>query len=289
MSTKVLQDSKFKSIISNLKFYDKDFPEINEYVIAKIIRYEETGIYCYLNEYKCEALLSFKDASSSKRLKNIKKQVKKGHSYILTVVGVDNIKGFIDVEKRSIDNDDQSNFEKLILFYEKVFNIFVKTFFTINPNCYTEDIYNFLKSTLWLQNPKLIQENLKDIHTNPSNIVEMYNLKSVSEGNILDDLSKIITKPSYTHIVNLDVKSISLNGRNDIISILTNISNEVEIPEFRVIGVPIYSSKIKTEFDPTFDPKLYSINITEKIESFIDNNKSNEYGIKIEEISYKLN
>ena len=68
--------------------------------------------------------MSYKDASSSKKLRNIKKEITKNKNYILITSSVDYEKNFIDVEKRSIDKKDESEYNSLIVFYQKVFNIF---------------------------------------------------------------------------------------------------------------------------------------------------------------------
>ena len=72
------------------------------------------GIDCSINEYKTDAFMSFKDASSSKKLRNIRKEVIKGRNYILVVTKVDRTKGFIDVEKRSIDKEIEKKYTDLI-------------------------------------------------------------------------------------------------------------------------------------------------------------------------------
>lgn len=288
MSTSVLKSTEFKNIISNIRFYDRKYPDKNEFVYAKITRYEETGIFCYLYEYKCEALLSFKDASSSKKLKNIKKQVKKGGSYILTVIDVDKEKHFIDVEKRSIDEAEQASFEQLILFYEKIFNVFVKAFYIKNPNSSTEDIYNFLRKTLWLQDPKLIQKNISCIHTEPRRISELYNIDILPENDILAQISKHIKKPSYKHMIKLEVKTISLDGIKHIANTLDKLSKKLFLPEFLVYGAPYYYCIVKTEYDPSFNPDEYLEKIKSDIKCFISENKTDNLGIKIEEAYYKL-
>ena len=142
----------------------------------------------------------------------------------MTVVGIQSEKGFIDVEKRSIDDEEQNKFEQLILFYEKVFNTFVKSFYIYNPDCSLEDIYNFLRNTLRLQDPKLIQKNLINIHTQPVSIKKLYNIDYLPENDIFHQLAKHIKKPTYKHIIKLEVKTISLEGVKDISNILDRLS-----------------------------------------------------------------
>ena len=49
--------------------------------------------------------MSFKDASSSRKLRVIRREVHKNKKYILTAIKVD-AENFIDVEKRNIDENE---------------------------------------------------------------------------------------------------------------------------------------------------------------------------------------
>jgi translation initiation factor 2 alpha subunit (eIF-2alpha) len=202
---------------------------------------------------------------------------------------MDSEKGFIDVEKRSIDEKEQITFEQLILFYEKVFNTFVKAYYIYNPDCSLEDVYNFLRKTLWLQDPKLIQKNLVNIHIQPDEIIKLYNIDHIPENDIFNQLSKHIKKPSYKHIIKLEVKTISLEGVKNISNTLEDLSKKLDIPEFLVYGVPYYYCRITTEYNPEFKPQVYLDSLKLGIEDFINQNKNSSIGIKIEELYYKLN
>ena len=110
----ITKESKYKQLLKSTRFYKNKLPEINEYVYTFIKGYQDMGIDCFINEYKADAFMSFRDASSSKKLRNIRKEVIKSRSYILLVTKVDKEKGFIDVEKRSIDLKDEKKYIDLI-------------------------------------------------------------------------------------------------------------------------------------------------------------------------------
>ena len=84
-----IDDSKFKNLMKTLRYYEKKLPSVDDYVLATITNYTDAGIFCYLDEYKIEAFMSFKDASSSRKLRVIRKEVHKNKKYILTVTKVD--------------------------------------------------------------------------------------------------------------------------------------------------------------------------------------------------------
>lgn len=295
--TDILTDKKdisnLKNRINNLRFYKRTLPEEDEYVQAKITKYEETGIYCNLLEYKKEAFLSFKDASSSKKLKNIKKQVLKNRNYILMVTAVNNEKGFIDVEKRTIDNEEQDKFTKLINFYEKIFNIFVKCFLLSKPTANDDDIYEFLEHTLWKEDPKLIMENFENIHMSDLQIIGKYNLDHPVGWKILEQLKNIIKKPVYKHTIKLNIRSLNIDAKSHIKNTINLLTNKclfnIDNGEFKIFNPPIYMCEVTNTIEQgDATPDEYSNNLERLLTNFINEIKDSELSIKIEEITYKV-
>ena len=174
----ITKEGKYKQILKSTRFYKKKLPDINEFIYTYVKGYQDMGINCYINEYKAEAFMSFRDASSSKKLRNIRKDVIKSRNYILMVTKVDKHKGFIDVEKRSIDSEDEKKYIDLINFYQKVFIVFIKSFVFNKIDCSQEDVYDFLEKTLWKQDPKNIRENLYLIHNSKDKVKDDYGLNN---------------------------------------------------------------------------------------------------------------
>ena len=280
--------TNLKKRINTLRFYKKKLPYEDEYVLAKIISFKETGIYCNLIEYKTEALLSFKDASSSKKLKNIKKQVVKNRNYILMTTAVDYNKGFIDVEKRTIDENEQDTFSKLINFYEKIFNVFVKCFLLSKPSASNDDIYEFLEHTLWKEDPKLIKENFENIHINDLQIIGKYNLDHPVGWKILEQLKNTIKKPTYKHLLKLNIRSLNIDAAKHIKNIVEKMSVSIKDLELKIFNPPIYVCEFTNIYKEDFKPQQFSVDLENKINIFINDNIDNELSIKIDEINYKI-
>lgn len=262
-------------IIKSLRYYEKEYPENNEYVMVKIKKFTDIGIFCKLIEYNKEALLSFKDASSSKRLKTIKKQIDKKKNMIVTVLNVDNKKGFIDVEKRSIDKDEEEKFINLIKFYYRIFNIFVKRFILHNNNDVTSEsnIYEFLKKTLWLQNPKNIISNMSCIHTNLNQVLEQYNLTDKNNINIdiINDIKNIIPIPVCKIYIQFKINSLSLFAYEDIKTFINNVEKNLET-NIIVETPPYYSCLIEKKYDNNSDLVDIKKECNENVNKIIKNN-----------------
>jgi len=235
----ITKESKYKQLLKSTRFYKNKLPEINEYVYTFIKGYQDMGIDCFINEYKADAFMSFRDASSSKKLRNIRKEVIKSRSYILLVTKVDKEKGFIDVEKRSIDLKDEKKYIDLINFYQKVFSVFLKLFIFDNIECTQDHVYTFLENTLWKQDPKLIRENLYLIHNNKDKVKIDYGLKGELGDKIFNKLLKIIPEPKCRMNIKLKINSLSVDAADDIKNVIKHFENKLKY-RFKVVSAPLY-------------------------------------------------
>ena len=277
------KEDKYKTILKNTRFYKNKLPEVDEYVLTFIKGFQHMGIDCSINEYKTDAFMSFKDASSSKKLRNIRKEVIKGRNYILVVTKVDRTKGFIDVEKRSIDKEIEKKYTDLINFYQRIFNIFVKTYVFNNLECSQEDVYAFLENTLWKQNAKQIKDNMITIHTCPKEIKNKYNLNSYDIGDtIIDNITKIVPEPKCKITVQLKINSLALDAISDIKDTLGELV-KITGHEFKITSAPIYTCEFIDDFKSS--DHLDSLNIRFNAESgeigkFIKNYKKDNLYIQ---------
>ena len=278
-------------IIKHLRYYEKEYPENNEYVMVKIKKFTDIGIFCKLIEYNKDALLSFKDASSSKRLKTIKKQIDKKKNMIVTVLNVDSEKGFIDVEKRSIDKDEEEKFIDLIKFYNRIFNIFVKRFLLHNNHEFTNEsnVYDFLKKTLWIQNPKNIKTNMSCIHTNLNNILKQYNLTDKNKINIdiINDIKNIIPIPICKIYIQFKINSLSLFAYEDIKTFINKLEKNLET-NIIVETPPYYSCSIEKKYSNKSDLVDLKKEYKENVDKIIKNNLIEDLFATIIKVELKI-
>jgi len=86
-----------------LRYYEKEFPEVGDLVMVKISRIDDLGVYGTLLEYcNREGMLMISELSS-RRVRSIYKLVRIGKVYTLVVLGVNREKGFIDLSKKRLD------------------------------------------------------------------------------------------------------------------------------------------------------------------------------------------
>ena len=271
-------DVKFKNLMKTLRYYEKKIPLVDDYVLATITKYTDAGIFCFLDEYKAEAFMSFKDASSSRKLRVIRREVHKNKKYILTAIKVDEKKNFIDVEKRTINETEQVEMMKIVNFYSKIFNIFVKTFIINNQSSLVSDVYHFLSETLWRYDKKQIKEILYKLHTETEFVIDKFSLKNKIGNDIITELKQNLDKPYYENILTLKINSISLNAIQDIKDFLKICTNEFKV-EFRSKSSPYYSCEISKDYynsdGSVFDKDMFNNYIKKRIKHFTENKIAN--------------
>lgn len=287
--TNNIDNSKFKNLMKTLRYYEKKLPSVDDYVLATITNYTDAGIFCYLDEYKIEAFMSFKDASSSRKLRVIRKEVHKNKKYILTAIKVDAEKNFIDVEKRNIDENEQFEMMKKVNFYSKIFNIFVKTFIINNKSCTLSDIYTFLSTTLWKHDKEQTKEILYKLHTESNFVVDKFNLKSEIGDKIINELKQNLDKPYFENTVTLKINSISLNAIQDIKNFLKICTDEFKT-EFRSKSSPYYYCKINRDYynfdGSVFNKDSFNHYIKNTIKKLLENKVLNLF-VDIEDLECK--
>lgn len=261
-------DSKFKTIFTQLRYYRNSLPKKDDFVLATIIKYTDVGIFCYLDEYKREAFMSFKDASSSRKLRIIRREVLKKKKYILAVNNVDATKNFIDVEKRGINKAEELEMSDIINFYHRILAIFVKIYILDNLECDISDVYRFLEDTLWSDDLKNIKKNMHNVHTDTSSVIRTYNLDSKIGQEIIIELKNNLERPIFVHNISLKINSISLEAVNDIKNLL-NICETTLNCCFKSKSSPLYTSVIKNDYftkdNSLFDSAVFAENLKENL------------------------
>jgi len=284
-----IDELKFKNLMKTLRYYEKKVPSVDDYVLATITNYTDAGIFCFLDEYKIEAFMSFKDASSSRKLRVIRREVHKNKKYILTTIKVDEQKKFIDVEKRNIDENEQSEMMKIVNFYSKIFNIFVKTFIINNQMCSVSDIYSFLSDTLWKHDKEQTKEILYKLHTETDFVIDKFNLKNEIGNHIVNELKQDLDKPYYENTLTLKINSISLNAVQDIKEFLKRCTDEFKT-EFRSKSSPYYYCKINKDYynydGSVFNKNMFNNYIKNTIKT-LTNQKVLDLFVDIENIENK--
>ena len=108
------EEKKFD--ITECCMYDREYPQVNDLVMCKIVSIINDGAYVELMEYNNIQGLILNSDMSTKRMKRVKQIVKEGREEVLRAIRVDTNQGYIDLSKKSVKVDEVKEFHE---FYGK--------------------------------------------------------------------------------------------------------------------------------------------------------------------------
>jgi translation initiation factor 2 subunit 1 len=88
------------------RFYEKEFPDIEEVVVAKVHNIGEMGAYARLLEYNDKEGMILMSELSRRRIRSVNKLVRIGRDEYVVVLRADTEKGYIDLSKRRTNQED---------------------------------------------------------------------------------------------------------------------------------------------------------------------------------------
>jgi translation initiation factor 2 alpha subunit (eIF-2alpha) len=186
--------------------YNKKFPVVDEVVIAKIDNINELGINVSLIHYdNLKGYISYSEVSRKKKF-NVNKILTVGKETHLIVINVDPDKGFIDLSKRTINDEEITLFDEKYKIYIKLYNMFrhfFKKYYDYKGEYEEKQLEEFLKNTLWKFQESLedieISESITNSDINTQLINQSLNLDKSKLKDIIDDYIKtniFVVKPS---------------------------------------------------------------------------------------------
>merc|ERR1712098_1025200 len=98
------------------RFYEQKYPEIDDVVMVNVRSIADMGAYVHLLEYNNIEGMILLSELSRRRIRSINKLVRVGRDEVVTVLRVDKDKGYIDLSKRRVSDEDKKKCENR---YEK--------------------------------------------------------------------------------------------------------------------------------------------------------------------------
>lgn len=94
------------SNVENCRMYEQKFPEVDDLVMVEVKSIEEMGAYVALKEYNDIEGMILLSELSRRRIRSINKIIRVGRSEVVLVLRVDKEKGYIDLSKRRVADED---------------------------------------------------------------------------------------------------------------------------------------------------------------------------------------
>ena len=184
--------------------YKKKIPNVDEIIIGKIDKITELGIDVSLTEYdNIKGYISYSEVSRKKKF-NINKILTVGKDVHLIVINVDTIKGYIDLSKRTINDEEIKLFDekyKKYLHLYSIFKYFYHRYYLLKNISDEKDFENFLNITLWKYQENYDNETILEKITNSDTFMELLNLTNDYNTLNIDKLKEVVNDYIRTKIV----------------------------------------------------------------------------------------
>lgn len=191
--------------------YGRKVPDIDEIVIAKVIKVSEYGVSVTLNEYgDIDGFINCGEVSRKKRV-NMNKLLVVGKNVLLNVLRVDKDKKYIDLSKRTVCEEDIKIFQEKHKIHTRLYQMFCYIFMkSYGISDYTkiegnnEELFEFMENTLWYLQTKYENDYIIE---KISNKTDFENLINEIDFTCLD-----VNKQEFSqHIVNFIDSKINRN------------------------------------------------------------------------------
>jgi len=162
------------------RFYEREFPEIEEVVVAKVHNIGEMGAYARLLEYNDKEGMILMSELSRRRIRSVNKLVRVGRDEYVVVLRADTDKGYIDLSKRRTNQEDyQAAHDR----YEKAKGIHSIVKHTAERLNYSEnsELESLMSRAVWYFDKKY------DDKKNPVKASYKVYQNAVDDGSVLDE------------------------------------------------------------------------------------------------------
>lgn len=93
------------------RFYENQYPHVDDYVMVTVKHIAEMGAYVSLLEFNGVEGMVLLSELSRKRIRSVNREIRVGKTEIVIVLRVDRDKGYIDLSKRRVTPEDAEKFE----------------------------------------------------------------------------------------------------------------------------------------------------------------------------------
>lgn len=253
-------------------YYKKKLPSIDDIVVAKVEKISELGIEVTLNEYNgIRGFINCGEVSRKKKV-NFNKLLTVGKDILLNVIQVDEKKGFIDLSKRTIGDDDIKSFNEKHKLHIYLYNIF-------------KHVYMKLKNTEKL-------DKINDVELYNFMCISLFQLQTVFENEYMCE--KIVLKDFNLEIIesiNFDIlKYSSLDIKKIIDEYIDNKINRTKPELTETIKLMTYSSNGLEELKYTLDYRSFVEfeDLTKDFEIYINYITGSVYSLIIKQKEFEL-
>ncbi|KAK7207284.1 eukaryotic translation initiation factor 2 alpha subunit [Myxozyma melibiosi] len=227
--------------LSNCRYYENKYPEVDDLVVVNVRQIAEMGAYVKLLEYdNIEGMILLSELSR-RRIRSIQKLIRVGRNEVVVVLRVDKEKGYIDLSKRRVSAEDvikcEEKFNKSKAVHSILRHVAEKNSIPL------EELYNSIGWPLYKKYGHAY-DAFKIAITNPATVFEGLDIPSPT---VLEDLQQHIARrltPQPTKVrADIEVTCFGYEGIDAVKTALKKGEdlNTEEVPvKVRLVSPPLY-------------------------------------------------
>ncbi|CAL2029998.1 hypothetical protein CAEBREN_03344 [Caenorhabditis brenneri] len=226
------------------RYYENQFPDVEETVIANVKMIADMGAYVRLSEYNDKEGMILLSELSRRRIRSVNKLIRVGRSECVVVIRVDKDKGYIDLSKRRVYQKDMKQCEERYANAKMVNSILrhVAEQLGYTTDAELEDLY---QKTAWHFDRKekrkaASYDAFKKAITDPTVLDECEITPEVKE-KLLEDIRKKLTPQAVKIRADIEVSCFDYEGIDAVKSALItgkNCSTETFPIKINLIAAP---------------------------------------------------
>jgi len=228
------------------RFYEQRFPEVEDVVMCSVRSIADMGAYVDLLEYKDIEGMILLSELSRRRIRSINKLIRVGRSECVVVIRVDKDKGYIDLSKRRVSEEDIVKCEEKYARAKTVNSILTHSAAILNfeTDEQLEELYN---NTAWYFDRKYGKvgscfDAFKLCVSNPAALDEC-GLEEQTKKVVIDNIKRRMTPQAVKIRADIDVACYQYEGIDAVKNALRaglNYSQDEFPIKINLIAPPLY-------------------------------------------------
>ncbi|OWF42154.1 eukaryotic translation initiation factor 2 subunit 1-like [Mizuhopecten yessoensis] len=202
-------------MVLTCRFYSNKYPEMEDVVMVNVQSIAEMGAYVHLLEYNNIEGMILLSELSRRRIRSINKLIRVGRSECVVVIRVDKDKGYIDLSKRRVSQEEVAKCEEKFAKAKAVNSILrhVAELLEYETEEQLEDLY---KKTAWYfddkyKKPGSSYEVFKHAVTNPE-ILDECEIDDETKATLLENIRRRLTPQAVKIRADLEVACTNYEG-----------------------------------------------------------------------------
>lgn len=223
-----------------MRYYEKEFPEVDQLVMVQVKQIAEMGAYVSLLEYdNIEGMILLSELSR-RRIRSVQKLIRVGRNEVVVVMRVDPEKGYIDLSKRRVSAEEVIKCEEQYEKSKAVDSIIIQV--AKKHNLDPEVLY---RSVVWPLGKKYghAHDAFKIAVADADTVLEGLTIDPSVRSDLLSTIARRLTPKPVKVRSDLEVTCYSYEGINGIKSALRageELSTEQVPIKIRLVAPPLY-------------------------------------------------